>query len=196
MTKAIYFSRKFGIYPQFSNFSESSIIVEGITYSNVEQAFQAAKTLDLEERKKFRTLSGSQAKSKGRRLCLRSDWERVKLDVMLDCIRAKFTQNDYLKEMLIDTGDCVILEDTTGWKDNTWGCDFNTKPIGRNWLGLCIMKVRSEITGNDYISIPSPDGDVKINITKNFNLLAYNEEAYKAMGTLYNWIYKTGNHLT
>lgn len=194
MTKAIYFGRRAGVYPQFSNFYESDITVEGIQYRNVEQAFQAAKTLDLNERKCFYTLSGSQAKAKGRRVCLRSDWERVKLNVMLDRVRAKYTQNEHLKNLLIGTGDCVILENTTGWKDNTWGCDFNTKPIGRNWLGLCIMKVRSELTGNPFVSIPSPDGDIQLNIVDNFDKLAYDQEAYKAMGLLYNWIYNTGNY--
>ena len=39
-----------GKYAFLSNFAESKISFEGLTYPTVEHAFQAAKTLDEEER--------------------------------------------------------------------------------------------------------------------------------------------------
>ena len=63
-----------------SNFYLSPVKFEGLVYPSVEHAFQAAKTLDKEERKEFAILkTPSDAKKKGRHCQLRSDWEEVKV---------------------------------------------------------------------------------------------------------------------
>ena len=87
-----------GKYGFLSNFYERPVFYDGITYQNNEAAFQAQKTLDIEERKQFADLSPSVAKRKGRKVTLRNDWGEVKFDVMLEICRAKFTQNQDLAE--------------------------------------------------------------------------------------------------
>ena len=191
MANAIYFGRKSGVYPMFSNFTDSPIEYQGICYDSVEQAFQASKTLDMNVRREFVGLSGAQAKAKGRSVSLRSDWEEVKLNVMLECQRAKFYQNAWLREILVSTGDRLLLENTIGWKDNLWGCDFSTKPIGRNWLGLCIMKVRSEMTGNNKVTLPG-DSPFAFDIRNGFYIAAYQEPVYTFLGTQYEHIFVNG----
>ncbi len=110
---------------------------------------EAQKTLDLDKRVEFSKLSGTQAKKAGRKLALREDWEQVKYDLMVDILRSKFSNNPKLKEILLGTGDVVLVEDTTGWHDNTWGdctCAKCRSIVGKNLLGKALMEVRKELT--------------------------------------------------
>ena len=130
-----------GKYYFLSNFYERPVFYDGITYQNNEAAFQAQKTLDIEERKQFADLSPSVAKRKGRKVTLRNDWEEVKFDVMLEICRAKFTQNQDLAEKLLATGDEELIEGNT-WGDRIWGMVDGT---GKNWLGKILMQIREEL---------------------------------------------------
>ena len=60
--------------------------------------------------KKFssRKLNPSEAKKLGRRVNLRKDWEAVKVKIMEEIVRAKFTQNPDLAEKLLATGDAYL----------------------------------------------------------------------------------------
>ena len=58
-----------------SNFFESKVTYEGITYFNNEAAFQSMKTLDENERRAFAELDHDAAKKAGRKISLRDDWE-------------------------------------------------------------------------------------------------------------------------
>jgi N-glycosidase YbiA len=44
---------------------------------------------------------------------LRSDWEKVKIDIMKDALRAKFTQHPDLHKNLLATGDAKLVEHTS-----------------------------------------------------------------------------------
>lgn len=130
----------------FSNFARSVIFVDVghgmLSYPTVEHAFQAAKTTDKERHELIRGAPGpSFAKSLGndRELTkLRPDWEDVKYDVMLDCLRAKFDLPPF-KAALLATGDREIREDSP--TDFIWGYRNN----GQNLLGKALMRVREEI---------------------------------------------------
>lgn len=128
-----------GEYAFLSNFFEIPIYYSGILYQNSEAAFQAQKTLDPEERKKFSTLNPSEAKKKGRHVTLRDDWEQVKDDIMFDIVLSKFASNPVLKNLLLDTNNEELIEGNT-WNDTYWGV-CNGK--GQNHLGKILMKVRS-----------------------------------------------------
>lgn len=131
----------FGEYRFLSNFWNAPVVYEGITFQNNESAFQAMKTLDLEERKQFANLTPNEGKRRGRRVKLREDWEEVKFNIMLDICRAKFSQNEDLKQKLLATGD-EYLQETNTWNDRCWGV---CKGVGDNNLGLTLMKVREEL---------------------------------------------------
>lgn len=124
-----------------SNFYESSVEYDGITYQNSEAAFQSAKLTDKIERLKFADLSPSAAKKMGRHVNLRSDWEQVKIGIMHDIVKAKFEQNADIRQKLLDTGD-AYLEEGNNWGDKTWG---TVDGEGSNHLGKILMQVREEL---------------------------------------------------
>jgi ribA/ribD-fused uncharacterized protein len=75
---------------------------------------------------------------------MRSDWETIKYDVMRVAVFHKFTQNEYLKNMLLGTHDREIVEHGS---DKIWGDgskkESKTKGTkGKNWLGRILMETR------------------------------------------------------
>lgn len=138
----------FGKYRWLSNFFESPIVYDSMIFSSVEAAFQAAKTTDKIKRLSFcGNISPSQAKGMGRQLDLRPDWEEIKSQVMLDCLRSKFAAGTPLAEKLLDTGAERLVEGNF-WHDNIWGdckCDRCANIKGKNLLGKLLMQVREEL---------------------------------------------------
>lgn len=132
-----------GQYSFLSNFHYADVEYEEMKFKSSEAAFQAAKTKDKELRKKFQTLSPSQAKKLGRRIPLREDWEDVKVAIMEEIVMNKFTQNIGLKEQLLETKDAILIEGNW-WHDDFWGVDIESG-FGLNRLGLILMKVRDNL---------------------------------------------------
>lgn len=140
-------------YRWLSNHWPSIIVFQGITFPTVEHAYVYSKTIVQEEQDLFlqaQPMSAAQAKRAGKLLTLRSDWEDVRLNFMLDFTRQKY-RNQVLRNKLIDTGNCLIVEGNT-WHDYFWG-QCNGK--GENNLGKIIMKVREELIGDEYERINS-----------------------------------------
>lgn len=124
----------------FSNFTKSSFTYAGQTYKTVEHFFQTRKTLDNVEREKIRTAkTPGEAKRLGRRCTLRPDWESIKFNMMLEGLRAKFTQHGGMAEELKATGTQELCEDSP--TDFIWGWRNN----GKNLLGKALMQVRKEL---------------------------------------------------
>ena len=130
-------------YRFLSNFWDAPVTYRGLTYPNAEAAFQAQKCVDEAERQQFTTLRSNEAKRLGRYVQLRPDWENVKLSIMEEIVRAKFTQNEALKALLLSTGEMVLEEGNT-WGDTFWGVDAKTRE-GRNHLGRILMRIRKEL---------------------------------------------------
>lgn len=122
-----------------SNFSDSKITINGITFLNGESAFHSFK--DLSRQSEFANLYPSTAKKKGRNVKLRHDWEKVKDDIMYQVVKAKFEQNEDLKEKLLNTED-EYLEEGNTWNDTYWGV---CRGRGKNMLGKILMRVRAEL---------------------------------------------------
>lgn len=130
-----------GKYYFLSNFYNSPVTYNGLTYYNNEAAFQAQKTFDLEIRKQFTNLAPGKAKRLGHQIKLRDDWEEVKVNIMYEICKCKFMQNSTLRQMLIDTHDKVLIEGNY-WNDTFWGV---CNGVGENNLGIILMKIRGEI---------------------------------------------------
>ncbi len=60
---------------------------------------------------------------------------------MLDALRAKFTQHEELRELLLGTGDAGLVEHTAN--DSYWGDGGDGS--GKNRLGVLLMQVRCEV---------------------------------------------------
>lgn len=131
-----------GEYRFLSNFFPSQIRHERITYPTVEHAFQATKSLERFDRLKIaNSRSPGKAKSLGRRVQLRKDWECIKVAVMMQLVEKKFNVHQNLRNRLLATGDTELIEGNT-WNDCFWGvCNGR----GRNHLGRILMEVRSNI---------------------------------------------------
>ncbi len=132
-----------GEYNFLSNFYPNSIKLVGAgTFPSVEHAFQAMKTRDKNEIEEIRrAFTPGRAKKLGREATMRADWELIKDDVMLHCLRIKF--NDVrLAERLRQTEDAQLVEGNS-WGDVYWGV---CRGIGQNKLGQLLMQVRSEIS--------------------------------------------------
>jgi ribA/ribD-fused uncharacterized protein len=72
---------------------------------------------------------------------MRIDWERVKEEVMYKGLKAKFTQHEDLKKILLSTGDAILVYDSP--IDWDWG--IGKDGTGKNKLGLGLMKLREEL---------------------------------------------------
>jgi ribA/ribD-fused uncharacterized protein len=131
----------FGKWRFLSNFWECPITFEGLEYPSVENAYQAAKTLDIESRKQFQNITPKESKSIGKKMEIRDDWEMVKLEIMLHLSLEKFTRHTHLGTQLIETDDSYI-EESNFWHDTFWGTHNG---IGENNLGKILMKVRDII---------------------------------------------------
>ena len=138
-----------GKYRFLSNFWYASVVLDGVMYPTVEHAFQAAKTLDLAERKRVHACtSPSDAKRAGRTVTLRDDWEDVKVGVMHNLVWQKFQRPD-LKNLLVDTGD-QHLEEGNHWNDRFWGVCPPGSGQGQNQLGIILMDVRRALVSRDF----------------------------------------------
>ena len=126
-----------------SNFYPAVVEYDGLEYSSTEHAYQAAKTLDAAERRRIReSQKPGDAKRLGKQVKMRTDWEQIKIGVMRDLVRQKFTKHKELKEKLLATGDAYI-EETNTWNDTFWGV---CKGKGHNWLGKILMEIRNELS--------------------------------------------------
>lgn len=138
-----------GTYSFLSNFYEHPVTYKGKTFASVEHAFQAYKAdNDIDFEIVADQPTPGKAKRAGRKIPLRSDWEEVKLDLMLSLVRAKFVEDTVMLKLLQSTGDEELVEGNT-WGDVVWGvCDG----VGENHLGKILMRVRSELQGAVGIS--------------------------------------------
>ena len=130
-------------YRFLSNFYEASVEYQGLAYGSNEAAFQAQKCMTEEEKVQFTEFGPGKSKGVGRRVPLRPDWEDVKVGIMEEIVRAKFTQHPELAAKLLATGDKVLVEGNH-WGDTCWGVDTRTGQ-GENHLGKILMKVREEL---------------------------------------------------
>ena len=149
-----------GEYRFLSNFWGCEHPVEGefgLRFNTVEHAYQAAKCEYQEDAEKFQSLSSpGEAKRLGRQVKIRPDWEEIKLQVMEELVRDKFSFNPELKEKLLATGD-QELQEGNRWGDTFWGVDLRTGR-GENHLGRILMKVRGELRRSRWnFDIPSEE---------------------------------------
>ena len=136
----------FGQYRYLSNFWDCDVEYEGLKYKSSEAAFQAAKCKNNNDRIQFTSMEAKESKAAGKHVKLRSDWEEIKVGVMLEIVRAKFTQNPKLAQALKQTQFAKLIE-SNKWCDNFWGvceCDI-CDGVGQNMLGEILMTVRDEL---------------------------------------------------
>lgn len=138
-----------------------SVMYDNIEYPNVISAFQAAKTFDMGMRREIWLTSWfGDVVEIGHSLNLRSDWHDVRVGIMYDLLRQKFSQDDYRK-LLLSTMDAEIVY-SHDMDDMLYDCDHEESfalfdkctsetfwgvydGTGENMLGKLIMRIRTEL---------------------------------------------------
>ena len=124
-------------YYFLSNMYPCKIEYNGHIFNSVEAAFQAQK--DVSRSSEFESLEGRSAKRLGRKVDLRPDWEEVKLDIMEEILRAKFSDPELAEKL--KAVDEPIVEDNT-WNDRYWGV---CRGKGQNHLGQLLEKIKKDL---------------------------------------------------
>jgi len=140
------FSNEYGF---LSNFYYIQFMHDGHTWTTAEHTYQAAKTNSVEWKiKVMEAKTPVLAKRLGKRMPVREDWERIKLQAMEGILRSKFAPTSGMAESLIATGTQKLVEGNY-WHDNFWGvCNCHTRAHcgnGKNNLGKLLMKIRDEL---------------------------------------------------
>ena len=71
----------------------------------------------------------------------RPDWDLVKCDLMYRAVWQKFSHHLDIQQILLDTLDLEIVEDSP--VDHFWGCGLDRN--GANHLGRILMRVRDDL---------------------------------------------------
>lgn len=131
-----------GRYAIFSNYALGRIFYRGHAWASVEHAYQAQKTLYPELQKRIRdAATPAIAKKLARSYELRPDWDEVKVEIMAELLREKFSAEP-ARRILLATATAELVEGNW-WGDVFWGqCPLGT---GENWLGRLLMVVRQEL---------------------------------------------------
>lgn len=144
MSEVIKFYSTHGPHGCFSNFSKHSVTFAGRTWATSEHAYQAQKFEDDEHQELVRKAkSAKEAAQIGRDRAnpMRRNWDDIKVNIMYEVVKAKFTQHEDLKEVLLSTGDATLIEDSP--IDYFWGCGADGS--GKNMLGKVLMRLRKEL---------------------------------------------------
>lgn len=129
-----------------SNFFKASVYYDGVLYNTVEHAFQAAKTLNLEDRERILLcIKPSDAKRLGHKVNLRPDWKNVRVNIMKELVFQKFLYPELAKALIAIEGQII---EGNEWHDNFWGacsCKKCENKIKENNLGKILMAVRNHL---------------------------------------------------
>jgi len=149
-------------YGCFSNFSRHSIFLKGKKWPTSEHYFQAQKFVDTSYEELVRNARdpGEAARlGRDRSKPLRKDWENIKNEVMKEVVMAKFIQHKDLLQILLGSGDKVLIEHTS--RDSYWGDGGDG--TGSNWLGKTLIIVRDEIRTNPSSNVNTTETKIPQN---------------------------------
>lgn len=153
-------------YSPLSNFY-SSPIDDGFDtrYSSAEQFFQHKKALfhnyTLTANKIMLNRDPYELKRLGNLVQISQEWRDTEEDLMLNILRSKFTQNQGLAEILINTGQLHLHEASSDPKWST-GVELASKALqsgswpGQDRLGFLLESIRAELLGQTSPPTPTP----------------------------------------
>ena len=143
-------------FAPFSNLFPVCITIGRYKFTSLEQTFQFLKAKKLKKplaaTRIYLSRDQAEIKRLGDELGTSDLWEAEKFDVMYICLKKKFEQNADLREMLLNTGNCELVEATP---NRLWGCGATLSSNmlrrhewpGENKQGKTLMTVREELRG-------------------------------------------------
>ena len=150
----IYFYKVDAAYGCFSNFSPHSIELAGEQWATVEHYYQAHKFQGTKFEYlmvQIQTAATPVLAAKIGRDCgyqPHPNWDECKCDLMYCAVWQKFRYHLDIQQILLDTLDAEIVEDSP--VDRFWGC--GTDRTGANHLGRILMRVRADLQGDRLLS--------------------------------------------
>lgn len=144
MSEIIKFYSTSDEFGEFSNFARYPIKLKGKLWPTSEHYFQAMKFesfYDQEQIRRAKTPLEAAKMGRDRKRKLKKNWESIKVNIMKEALLAKFSQHNYLAELLLSTGNSKLVEHTEN--DSFWGDGGDGK--GKNMLGYLLMEVRRKI---------------------------------------------------
>ena len=142
--QTVTFQNKSPEFSELNNLHVAPFTIDGKQYASVEHYLQVQKfpsNPDLQEQiRSSKTPSNAKTLAGATDSPVRPDWDAVRDDVVRKALRAKFTQNPNLKDILLSTGDRPLQEISS---DSYWGIGRTKK--GKNRLGLLLMELRSSL---------------------------------------------------
>ena len=169
----------FNEWRNLSNYGVGELTIDGIRFPSRENAYHWFKgilggedpksehmtrfhsaCINADKTEVLSVYTPNQAKQAGKKVKLHPDWDsRLKYGVMRECIKAALNENEFLRVLLLSTGDAE-LEESNWWHDVYWGRCVGTltlngeerkckhaphEPIGENNLGKLLMELRDEV---------------------------------------------------
>ncbi|SHI57833.1 hypothetical protein SAMN02745163_00415 [Clostridium cavendishii DSM 21758] len=144
----------------FSQWWMSEFEIDNIVYCCAEQYMMAEKARLFNDEEVLeeilKTKEQGKIKALGRKVKNFNEevWNKNKYDIVLRGNKAKFSQNEALKEYLLTTGNKVLVEASP--YDRVWGIGLSAdiegieNPLlwkGENFLGFALMEVRDILKG-------------------------------------------------
>lgn len=128
----------------FDNFSAHQIEIWGRMFPTVEHAFQwkkfevsnpdvSAQIIAAKSPWAVKQISSTAANR-------RPDWDDVKVGIMEELLRAKVAQHEDVRNMLLESRQKNIIENSP--VDDFWG--IGRDGSGKNMVGVLLMKIRDE----------------------------------------------------
>lgn len=145
-------------YGAFSNLFRRELVFEGERFATSEHAYQAGKARKPAVRAWLMAAPSPALLAMAAHGLYYWDvapgWSKTKFDRMRLVLRAKFTQHDDLRRLLLSTGTARLVESAS--EDNPvnrlWG-EVNGE--GRNMLGEMLMELRGELAASSHHSAQS-----------------------------------------
>lgn len=117
----------------------------GLEYSNVEAAFIASRSSNEGQKRKISKLSAGNARKKRNKIEEDPEWYDNRDTILYDILKAKFEQNEPLKNKLIKTSTAKLVN-TVSYNDIEYGVYMGK---GKNKLGKLLMELRKNLLSKE-----------------------------------------------
>lgn len=155
---AIFFHKPDEPFGWLSNWYRSGFELDGNTYSSVEQYIMYQKCVLFGDEESAQKVMGTDYPDAQQAIARNADgyidcvWRGYRQIIAENALYAKFSQNEGLKQKLLDTGDAWLVE--CAHSDKNWACGISlyddqrfdaSNWLGMNILGFALMKVREDL---------------------------------------------------
>lgn len=130
----------------FSNFSHTTIVVDGVSFKCSETLFQLMKFKDENVVKDVYRSNNKKIAKSWEKTHRREDWGQMIIDAMKFCLMQKYEQSELFRNELERSRGKFIVEDQTSFRKkepDAWGVKLkDTQFVGPNLLGRLLMELR------------------------------------------------------